>query len=114
MLAVALLAVVAAVLIVALGGNENTRRGRPAGAVAAGGKSATQLASGYLGVEPSKLRRRLRSGETLAEVAESTPGHSARGLMHTLLAYRAAELRAQGVPPGEARIQERKLRVKLR
>ena len=111
MLAVGLAAVIAGVLIVTLNGDSPHGKSRPA---RGGGRSATQVASAYLGVDPSTLRRRLRGGETLEEVAQSTPNHSSQGLVRALLAYRAAELRKQGLSPSEVRARESQLRTKLK
>jgi hypothetical protein len=119
MLAVALLAVIAAVLIVALGGggkgHGHDRRARIARSSAGAGnvQSDTQLAASYLGLSPEALRRRLRRGETLDEVAESIPGRSPRQLMRTVLAYRAAELRKEGLTSVQVRDRQQQLREKL-
>jgi len=120
MLAVALLAVIAAVLIVTLGGAGNghghDRRARIARRSAGAGKvqgSDAQLAASYLGLSPEALRRRLRRGETLNEVAESIPGRSPRELMRTVLAHRTAELRKQGLTPAQVRDQQQHLREEL-
>ncbi len=56
--------------------------------------SDVQLAAEYLGISRAELRRRLRSGETMAEVADSTPGKSAAGLTAALLAPRRAQAKA--------------------
>src|SRR5689334_18838686 len=81
MLAVALAAVIAAVLIVTLSGGssgDKHRRHAQGGTATAPARGATdsQLASSYLGIPKATLRQRLRKGETLAEIAESTPGRS--------------------------------------
>jgi hypothetical protein len=110
MIVVGLAAVLAGVLIVVLNGDSPHSGRRAPGS----SESATQLASTYLGMPPSTLRRRLRSGETLQQVAESTPGHSASGLVRLLLASRAEELRKEGLTPAEVRAQEQVLRMKLK
>ena len=112
MLAVALVAIVAAVLVLALGGRSGHHAARSASAH--GGQSATATAASYLGLDAGALRRRLRSGETLAQIAESTPGHSSRGLLHAVLARRTAELAKQGLTPAELRDRVSQLRTKLR
>ncbi len=123
MLAVALVAVIAAVLIATLGGggggkgaggghDRRARIARHAGG-ARNAQSDNELAAAYLGISPEALRRRLRRGETLNEVAESTPGRSPRELMRTVLAYRAAELRKAGLTRAQAQEQEQRLREKL-
>ncbi len=113
MLAVAFLAVIAAVLIITLGGSRSHPKQRAAGA-APGGQSAAQAASAYLGLGLGEVRRRLRNGETLAEIADSTPGHSARALEHSILAGRSAELKKQGATPAQTAAAVHRLRVRLR
>src|SRR3954451_8491514 len=112
MLAVALIAVIAAVVIVTLSGGHSHHSSGPASAVK--GKNTTQAAAAYLGLGTSALRKRLRNGETLEQLAEATPGHSARGLIRTVTAARAAELRAQGASPGKVRANVARLRARLR
>jgi hypothetical protein len=41
-------------------------------------------AAAYLGVAPAQLREELRSGKSLADVADATPGKSAAGLIQAL------------------------------
>jgi hypothetical protein len=116
MLAVALVAVIAAVLVLELGGGGHSggRRARSAAVPPAKQHSATEAAASYLGLGTSTLRHRLRAGETLAEVADSTPGHSSRGLLHALMAYRAAELSRQHLTPAQVRAKESQLRERLK
>jgi hypothetical protein len=52
------------------------------------------LAASYLGISRSQLRRELRPGVTLAEVASGTGGRSATGLTDALVTARSARLRA--------------------
>ncbi len=115
MLAVALAAVIAGVLIVTLsGGGKHSRHGRagkPAAAPAVGA-SDSQLAASSLGLPKATLRARLRKGETLAEIAESTPGHSSGALVRSLLAYRVAELHGRGLTA--AQVHEAKVRLRTR
>jgi hypothetical protein len=60
-------------------------------AIGAGGP----VAAAYLGMSTAQIRAHLRSGRTLAQIADSIPGRSARGLVETLLrARRRAVLRA--------------------
>lgn len=111
MLAVALVAVIAAVLVLTLGGSSKHQASRsPAGA----DQNPTASAASYLGVDAATVRRRMRSGETLAEIAESTPGHSSRGLLRAMLAGKAAELEKQGLSPAQVRAKESQLRTRLR
>jgi len=98
LLGVALAAVIAGGII-ALGAGGSHRR--PAGGKgilrASSAPSDVQLAAEYLGLGRVALRSRLRSGETMAELAEATPGRSASGLIAVLLAPREAALGAH--PP---------------
>jgi hypothetical protein len=72
------------------------------------------LAARYLGLTPTQLRARLRSGRTLAQIADTTSGRSAVGLIESLVNSRAAELEAV---PGAGRISagaESRRRSRLR
>lgn len=66
------------------------RRTRTKGALAA--VSAVPLASEYLGLSRAQLRAEIRSGRTLAQIAEATPGRSASGLVQALVAARVARI----------------------
>jgi hypothetical protein len=57
-------------------------------------------AGGYLGITPSQLRDELRSGRTLAQIADATPGKSSAGLLDALVSARKARL-ADGVATGK-------------
>ena len=113
MLGVALLAVIAAVLIIALSGgsshSKKSTKNAPAGA-----PSAAQAASSYLGIGVNTVRRRLRNGETLEEIANSTPGHSAQALEREILAARSAELSKHGATPAQTAAAVHRLRRRLR
>jgi hypothetical protein len=52
------------------------------------------VAAGYLGVAPVRLMSQLRSGQTLAQVADATAGKSKTGLIDTLVAARRSKLAA--------------------
>jgi hypothetical protein len=96
LLGLALAAVIAGVIIAAApGGGHHTRLASRGLAAGSSKPSDVQLAAGYLGLSPAALRRRLRSGETMAEVAAATPGRSASGLIARLLAAREAALKAE-------------------
>ncbi len=75
---------------------EVDRVGLPAGGRAGwrlGGRGrALSAAAGYLGVSTSQLRADLRSGKTLAQVADATAGKSHTGLIEALVASRKATL----------------------
>jgi hypothetical protein len=49
-------------------------------------------AASYLGVSSAQLHRELRSGESLAQIADATPGKSASGLIHVLESTRETKL----------------------
>jgi hypothetical protein len=71
------------------------------------------LAAGaYLGITPSQLRDELRSGRTLAQIADATPGKSSTGLLDALVSARKARL-AHGVAAGKV-TQERAARSEQR
>jgi hypothetical protein len=72
-------------------GGLRTRAARLAALFAApGGPGA--VAAGYLGVAPAQLQAQLRTGKTLAQVAEATAGKSTAGLVDALVAARRAKL----------------------
>jgi hypothetical protein len=104
MLSLATLAVLAAVLILVLSGggdrgpNPRTRTG-PAG------QSEVRVAAAYLGIGTADLRRRLRSGLTLAQLADAGKGTSSAGLLHALLKARASTLRKRGLSSGQERVR---------
>ena len=120
LLALAAAAVTVAVVLAAssgVGGHHHRRKsdvpaGQSAQRVAARGDIA--VGALYLGLTRAQLRRRLRTGTTLGEVADATPGHSAHGLEQALLAAREAQWRAQGASAAEVAARARKLRGRIR
>jgi hypothetical protein len=73
--------------------NSRARLARAAGKLGAGARGKLgHAASAYLGLAPSRLREELRSGKTLAQIADATPGKSSAGLHATLVAARKAAL----------------------
>jgi hypothetical protein len=89
LLALALVAAVAGVaLALAPHGHHHSARRPPATARPSSAPGDIQVAARYLGISRSKLRRRLRGGVSLAEVASATPGRSAAGLEQALLSSR--------------------------
>ncbi|HEY4918100.1 MAG TPA: hypothetical protein VIH92_14400 [Solirubrobacteraceae bacterium] len=58
------------------------------------GSPAVHAATGYLGLSVSQLRQDVRSGKTLAQVANSTSGKSEAGLIGAIVAARKAALAA--------------------
>jgi hypothetical protein len=61
---------------------------------AAGGRGDLAVAAAYLRLGRAQVRGELRSGRTLAEIADATAGKSASGLIDALVSARAARLRA--------------------
>lgn len=109
LLAIAAVAVIAAIAILALGGGFSPKHGAsPKGAR----KTVVQEAAGYLGVSPAEVRSRLRSGQTLAQIAAAKKG-SAHGLLEALYASRAAAIRARHLPAAEEAAELQALRRTL-
>jgi len=98
MIGVGLLALVLGALVAivtASGSSKGPIKPNPhhvAGIRDARGSGDLALAAAYLGVSRTQLRHELSSGSTLADIANSTSGHSASGLTDTLFAARAALL----------------------
>src|SRR3979411_3262917 len=105
MLLVASAALIAGVLIAVLvsGGGDHARGGRAG--VTAKGRSDVQVAADYLGISAPALRRRLRNGETMAQIAGATAGRSQSGLIQAVLAPRAVALRGENLPAAEQQIR---------
>jgi hypothetical protein len=97
LLGLAALAVLAAVLILVLSGGGQHRRMR----IGPVGQSDVQVAAGYLGISTEDLRRQLRSGLTLAQVADTGKGTSSAGLFHALLQARTAAIKKRGLSTGK-------------
>ena len=72
-----------------------------------------QAASGYLDMPAQELRRRLRAGETLGEIAASTGGASRAGLIEAVYAARSQQIKARHLAPAEERAELRALRRAL-
>ncbi|MEA2140912.1 MAG: hypothetical protein QOC91_1011 [Solirubrobacteraceae bacterium] len=53
---------------------------------------AGSIAAGYLGVAPARLQSQLRSGQTLAQIADATAGKSSAGLVDALVAAKRSKL----------------------
>ncbi len=96
LIAAAALVATAVVLALALGAfsGHHGSSSSPSAAAAGVGPSGVRAAAAYLGMPPAQLRRELRSGRTLAEIASSTPGRSAAGLEQAITQARAAALAA--------------------
>ncbi|HEX4186628.1 MAG TPA: hypothetical protein VHY83_01905 [Solirubrobacteraceae bacterium] len=70
-------------------------------------------AAAYLGVSPAKLRAELRAGQSLAQVANATPGKSASGLIASIVADRKARIAAQVASGGLTAARQKLLVAKL-
>jgi hypothetical protein len=72
-----------------------------------------EAAANYLGVSPARLQSELRSGRTLAQLANSTGGRSASGLISALVAAKrgsiTASLSRKRLAPERARSIESRL-----
>jgi hypothetical protein len=55
-------------------------------------KPTVAIAGLYLGLSPTELRAKLHGGRTLAQLADSTPGKSAKGLIAAVMTVRISEL----------------------
>jgi hypothetical protein len=53
------------------------------------------VAARYLGLRPVQLATELRSGKTLAQIANATPGKSAAGLIDAIVAARKPAIDAR-------------------
>jgi len=73
----------------------------------------SQLAADYLGLSRSQLRRRLRAGQTLAQIAESIPGRSSSGLIDALLRERASGFKLKEPPDKKERARLARLRARI-
>jgi hypothetical protein len=123
MIAIAAAAIAAGVIVAATssgGGGHGGRAGaraRAAAAARASGRSEKQAAADYLGLTKTQLRKQLRSGRTLAQIADATGGKSATGLIEALVSARAAQLNAEvaakKLSPGTERSQLARLRRRL-
>jgi DNA-binding transcriptional regulator YdaS (Cro superfamily) len=107
MLTIAAGAVIAAILILLLSGGGARRSG------AASAGTVLQIASGYLHLSTSEVRRRLRAGETLGEIAQSTRGASRVGLIDAVYARRAQAIERLHLPPATEHAELKALRRAL-
>ena len=71
----------------------SARASRPAHAFARlGGARDLSTAASYLGISTAQLAGKLKSGQSLAEIADATPGRSAAGLIEALVTAKRAAL----------------------
>jgi hypothetical protein len=102
MLAIALAAVAAGATVAGLrvshdGGDGHQRRASAHTRAHGGAPSRPRvlaLAASDLGLPRARVRSELRSGRTLAQLADATPGRSAGGLLDALIAAREQQLSA--------------------
>jgi hypothetical protein len=89
------------------------RRGAGLGGFASVPNRVADAAAGYLGVPPALLGSELRSGKTLAQVANSTRGKSEAGLVAALVAAKresiSAGLGARRLSPARVSVIEARL-----
>ncbi len=93
------LASLAALLVVAGaagcgGGSTSTSTQQPANGAKVHGETIGAIAAAYLGISRAQLRHELARGRTLADIANSTPGHTAKALGEAILKVRLARLEA--------------------
>ena len=103
MLVVAAVAVIVAVLtLVVSGGSSHMNRPKPA---ATEHSSVIGYAASALGLSSSQLRRELRTGRTLGEIADTTDGTSRSKLIADLYDQQAERIRKEGLPPRKERAE---------
>jgi hypothetical protein len=78
-----------------------------AGAYGLGGMAGLAPAARYLGLGAVQLREQLRSGRTLAQIADATIGRSATSLIDALVSARTAKLAAAVAAGALTQAQER-------
>lgn len=114
MIAIAVAAVIAGVVVAIASSGGGSSKPAPASVATAQSASRGDLAAAasYLGVSRAQLRRDLRGGKTLAEVADTTGGRSTAGLIETLANAKAA--RSAGTSSGRPAAVEAARRAALR
>lgn len=114
MLAVALAAIAAGAIVVGVtsGGGHGANAARHGRAISPNTAPGTlAVAAGYLGIPRSQLNEELRSGRTLAQVANATGDKSAKGLIDALVSARAKQLRARAAETGTNPAMSEKARL---
>jgi hypothetical protein len=106
-------AAAAAALLIALLSNGGHSRVFSSARNGYGGPTLVRVAAGYLDIAPSELRRRLRKGETLAEVIASKKGASQAGLIKAAYAANARAVKRQHLSPAVERTELTLLRSRL-
>jgi hypothetical protein len=110
----AVVVVIAGVLVAVLSGGGRGKLGSsPAATFARAGTSQVSVAASQLGVAPSTLRRELRAGHSLAEVAKRT-GHSPSKLVESLVAANAPAITGSSqLTPAQRRERLAALRARM-
>lgn len=116
-------AVIAAIVAIAVaggggGGGSTSSTNASERSTTAATKSPGDLAvaAAYLGISKAQLRRDLRSGRTMAQVADTTSGKTVAGLIQTLIDAKAARMAAHstGAQPTSANESARVARLRTR
>jgi hypothetical protein len=79
-----------------------------------GASSSLALAAGYLDISRVQLRHELRTGATLAHIANATSGKSAAGLIDALIAAKASRLTATASYSSLSKTQQSRRLERLR
>jgi hypothetical protein len=99
MIAVAVAAVIAGAIVAVVssggGGHARARSGLARARAQAAPRRTAEIEAGYLGLTKTQLRSELRSGRSLAQIADATGGRSTTGLVEALVSARAAQLSAE-------------------
>jgi hypothetical protein len=93
-IAVAALVAGGAMTALAATGRDGAHTHKARAAAHHGGRLELATAASYLGLSPAQINTDLRSGQTLAQIANATSGKSAAGLIEALVAARKAKLTA--------------------
>jgi hypothetical protein len=78
------------------------------------GRGAGHVVASYLGLSPVELRAAIRSGRTLAQIADATPGKSAAGLVDALVAARKSRLEGAAAAGRLTQAREQAMLAKAR
>jgi hypothetical protein len=73
----------------------------------------TVVASSYLGVDSKKLRAGLKRGLSLGQIADATPGKSAAGLIDSIVAARATQMKKQKLSPATEKLRLARYRERI-
>jgi hypothetical protein len=104
LLAAAVAVVLAGAITAVASTGENAKAGSGDARSGYAQRSELGAAAGYLGVTRAALRKELRSGRTLAQIADTTSGKSAAGLVEALVQVRVTAARRRSAAKLAARI----------